>query len=379
MTASVVVAGGGLAGAAAACGLAQAGRPVMLLERDARAADKLCGEFLSREAQLYLSRLGLDVAALGGQPIGHLRLVRGQAQVETKLPFCGLGLSRQALDAALLAHAGRSGAEIRCGHHIRAARSRADGTIGLDVGGLGDVAANTLFLATGKHDLRGLRREPATAPEDLIGLKTYFKVGAAQRRALQDHVEMFLFPDCYAGLLLVEGGRANLCLLALRTRWQRSGGTWEGLLRDLIRASPLLRARLDGSVPFAQRPLAIYRVPYGFVHAPSARDSDSVFRLGDQVGVTPSFSGDGMSIALHSAAVAVQMHLAGRSAASYHRRMQRDIGGQIRRASGLYRLGRIRLGQAALMRLGLTCPSVLRLAASLTRVPEGALLVESAS
>jgi flavin-dependent dehydrogenase len=148
-------------------------------------------------------------------------------------------------------------------------------------------------------------------------------------------------------------------------------------LQDLERRSPHLRARLDGAIPRLERPLGICRVPYGFVHAASPNDAAAVFRLGDQVGVTPSFSGDGMSIALHSAAVAAETFLAGRSARAYHRRMQRDIDGQIRRASALYRLGCWQLGQAALMRLCMTWPSGLWLAARLTRVPGRALLTAS--
>ena len=46
----ILVAGGGLAGGAAALALAQAGREVLLLEREAAAKDKVCGEFLSVEA-----------------------------------------------------------------------------------------------------------------------------------------------------------------------------------------------------------------------------------------------------------------------------------------------------------------------------------------
>lgn len=74
--------GGGLAGGAAACGLAlggfaAGGRAVTLLERDRAPVDKICGEFLSVEAQASLAAIGLDVAALGGHRISRLRLVRG--------------------------------------------------------------------------------------------------------------------------------------------------------------------------------------------------------------------------------------------------------------------------------------------------------------
>jgi 2-polyprenyl-6-methoxyphenol hydroxylase-like FAD-dependent oxidoreductase len=101
----VVVAGSGLAGAAAAAGLAQAGVEVTLIEREAGPVHRICGEFLSTEAQEYLAKLGLDVGALGGAPISRLRLVRGNEAVAAALPFRGIGLSRFTLDEALLNHA----------------------------------------------------------------------------------------------------------------------------------------------------------------------------------------------------------------------------------------------------------------------------------
>ena len=52
----VLVVGGGLAGAAAASILAEAGRPVTVLERDRAPAHKICGEFLSGEALADLAR-----------------------------------------------------------------------------------------------------------------------------------------------------------------------------------------------------------------------------------------------------------------------------------------------------------------------------------
>src|ERR1700722_6384429 len=65
MTRPIVVAGGGLAGAAAACLLSRAGRQTLLIERETQATDKICGEFISAEAQENYRSLGLNLAALG--------------------------------------------------------------------------------------------------------------------------------------------------------------------------------------------------------------------------------------------------------------------------------------------------------------------------
>ena len=89
----ILVAGGGLAGAAAALGLVRTGLAVTLIERENKPVHKICGEFISFEAQDYLSRLGLDVAALGGAAISRLRLIRGAETISTELPFAAIGLS----------------------------------------------------------------------------------------------------------------------------------------------------------------------------------------------------------------------------------------------------------------------------------------------
>jgi flavin-dependent dehydrogenase len=368
----VVIAGGGPAGAATATLLADAGRAVVLFERNAAATDKICGEFLSGEACCHLAALGVDLPALGAQPIQAVRLVRGSRVIEAELPFRAFGLSRRVLDEALLACAAAAGAVLRRGSAIVEAAPDASGAMVLTLAHGAICRAGTLFLATGKQDLRGVRRPAPARPDDMVGFKQHYRLAPAQHEALRRHVEIMLFPAGYAGLQLVESGRANLCLLVRRAQLDRVGGGWEALLHDLRRSSPHLDARLDGAVAQYERPLTISRVPYGFLHAAAAADPAGLWRLGDQAAVIPSFTGDGMAIALHSAALAARMFLAGLPVQAYRRRLRADIGGPVRRATALYRLGRSGAGQAAIMAAASVFPPALRLAAALTRVPEAA-------
>jgi len=370
MSGRVVIVGGGLAGGAAACLLARAGHEVLLLERTIGPAPKICGEFVSGEAADYLRRLGLDLTAIGAHPIGGLRLIRGRTVVETALPFAGFGLSRHVLDEALLAHAAAHGAEIRRGRSVSQVRITGDRIV-LEAGDE-EIRAETLFLATGKHDLRGVRRQVRKAPDELVGFKLHFRLAPAQLRAIERHVEVMLFPDGYGGLQPVENGAANLCLLIGAPRLRRVGGGWTALLAELRRAEPHLDARLAGGVALEPHPVSIYRVPYGFVHR-GRDDPPNLFRLGDQAGVIPSFTGEGMAIALHSATVATGVFLGNRDAAEYHRRIRDDITGQIGRASLLYRGARGALGQSLLMRLAAAFPTGLAMAAAATCIPPRAL------
>jgi flavin-dependent dehydrogenase len=66
--------------------------------------------------------------------------------------------------------------------------------------------------------------------------------------------------------------------------------------------------------------------------------TDHVFWLGDQAAVIPSFAGDGIAIALHSARRATNAYLAGDSAASYQMALGRELRGQVSRATWVSRL-----------------------------------------
>jgi flavin-dependent dehydrogenase len=372
MTEDIVIAGGGLAGSACAAWLARAGRQVTVVEREAGPVHKICGEFLSSEAQAYLETLGMDVAALGGPSITQLRLTAGSRTIETALPFRGIGISRRVLDEAVLTHAEAAGAKILRGRAIANVTTEAGISVNLANGET--IRPKTLFLATGKHELRGLRRESAPA-EDLVGFKMYFALTPAAARDLAGRIDLMLFRDGYAGLQMVEAGRANLCLLVDRARLQAVGGKWPALLEDLSREMPLLARLLDGAAPLLEQPLTIYRVPYGFIHRPQAADPPQIYRLGDQAGVIPSFTGDGMAIALHSVAAACTMFLNGDDAGAYHRRLARDISGQIRRAQFFYRLANAGATKKLFFPLVQAVPSSLKLFANLTRVPLSARIL----
>ena len=114
-----VIIGGGPAGATAAILLARAGRAVTLIERNAGPTDKVCGDFLSAEAIEAIAALGVDIAALAPSQITNVRLVHGKRSATARLPFPALGLTRRALDEALLRQAELSGATILRGCSVR--------------------------------------------------------------------------------------------------------------------------------------------------------------------------------------------------------------------------------------------------------------------
>jgi flavin-dependent dehydrogenase len=366
MTDAIIV-GGGLAGGALAARLASAGRAVVVLERESAPADKVCGEFLSHEAMRDLGHLGLDLPALGAVPIDAVRVFVRNKAASARLPFTACSLSRKVLDEALLCRAAALGAQIRRGARVRSLELEGKGWAArLDdgerlIGGAG-------FLATGKHDLPGQRRPPGWQ-HDLVAFKMHFVLSSGAQAALARTVEIVLFEGGYAGLQPVEGGRANLCLVVRRARLARLGRSWPGVLSAVCGESAHLVSRLDGAVPCWPRPLALSSIPYGHLQ----RGSDGIWRLGDQAAVIPSFAGDGMSIALHSAGLAASMYLGGQAAPAYQRRLASDVTRQMVLAT-LISQGLVRgITQRALGYVVDGWPGLLTRVAAGTRIPESAL------
>ena len=362
---SILVVGGGLAGAGFAIRLAEAGLAVTLVEREAGPHDKVCGEFLSREAVYYLTALGVDPVALGAVPIRRVRIAGRRGDAAVDLPFAALSLSRRVLDEALLARAAAVGVALRRGRRVVAlergfAARLDDGT---------SLAADQVALATGKHDLRGHRRPPGRQ-NDLVGFKRHFRLQPGEARALAGHVELMLFSDGYAGLEPIERGLANLCLVIRQHRLTGSGGNWPAVLDQVTRAVPLLGRRLAGAEPVGSRALAVSTIPYGYVAAPA---EPGLWRLGDQAAVIPSFSGDGMSIALHSARLAADHLLAGLSSQAFQERLAADVGAQVRRATLLSQALVRPAAQAGLLMAARALPGLMARVAEATRIPPAAL------
>lgn len=361
----VLIIGGGVAGCAASIALAREGRAVTLIEREHRPRHKVCGEFLSGEALEDLHALDIDVALLGAVPINYVRLAAAKKAAQAPLPFSASSLTRKALDTALLAKAREVGVRVECGHAVQSL-VHTDARLWQVVLDNGmTYEAPTAFLATGKHDLRGHGRPKD--PQQWVAFKMYYRFSPEQIADLGDASELTLYAGGYGGIQPVEEGMANFCCVVQQDYFAKAGLRWDGLLNKMKQDCPHLAMRLEGAVPMLDKPIAITHIPYGYMRRTTA---DGLYCIGDQAAVIPSFTGDGISIALHTARRAAAAYLAGEASASFQTNLRSAMRPQMRlaelAADGLNNA----LARAVLPFVLRVWPGAMRVTASLTRVTQ---------
>jgi flavin-dependent dehydrogenase len=363
----VLILGGGVAGCAASIALARKGRRVRLIEREPTPRHKVCGEFLSGEALEDLHALGIDVASLGAVPIDYVRLAAARHAAEAPLPFPAASLTRKALDTAIIAAAMATGVRVKRGRGVQSL-SRAPGNLWqatLDDGTT--YEAPTAFLATGKHDLRGHARPKD--PLQWVAFKMYYRLSAAQAADLADASELTLYSGGYGGIQPVEDGITNFCCVVQRRYFARAGLRWEGLLAKMQQDCPHLAMRLNGAESLLDKPITITHIPYGYIRRTT---EDGLYCIGDQAAVIPSFTGDGISIALHTARRAAAAYLAEEPAPVFQPKLRSAMLPQMRlaevAADGLNNA----LARAVLPFCLRVWPGAMRVTARLTRVTQPA-------
>lgn len=311
-----VIVGAGLAGSTAAIQLARAGWYVALVERQRFPRRKVCGECIAASNLPLLQVLGIVDAfnARAGPELRQVTLLHGDSSVTADLPAAdhdrfawGRALGRETLDGLLLEQARAAGASVFQPWAVRAIL----GTAGAWHCELRALESTTLLRlrATVVIDAHGSwedlpthrpKRRLARSAADLFAFKANFTGSSLPENA----ISVLALDGGYGGMVVVDRGTTTVACCIRRDRLSalrsaapglRAGDAVEGWLR---RECAGVRRALQGAVRHGPW-LTSGPLDPG-VHIET---NDGIFRIGNSAGEAHPILGEGMSMALQSAAL----------------------------------------------------------------------------
>ncbi len=311
------VVGAGPAGSTAAIALAQRGWNILLLEQDLLPRHKVCGEFLSPEAQNSLSVLGLreTVSELRPVALHHAELTspRGQ-RIRTGLPGAALGISRYALDAALAEAAQARGVTLWTGVTVMDVAQQEEGYL-LELRTKSNapspqrpesVRARAVILACGRHNKLTIQEPESSArapnhshsPQHHVGVKCHF-----ENLAIHQQVELYFFQGGYGGVNPVEGKRSNFCMLVTYEAFRSAGKSPQAMLNAARISQPALDDRLADACPVSSTVKTVAAVDTSRPAAPW----QGAPCIGDAAAMITPLCGDGMAMAMRGSEICVPL------------------------------------------------------------------------
>lgn len=310
---SIRIAGAGLAGLSLGVALRKEGLPVEIHEASSFPRHRVCGEFLSGVSEETLDLLGirpsLDDAELLTTTSWYDQKGR---MLKANLPTPARGISRHLLDARLAEVFEDLGGVLKLGERFPASEMLEEGVV----------------RATGRTVEKG---------SEWLGLKAHWK-----DFELESDLEMHLGDDGYIGLSRVEDGRVNVAGLFKRRAGLKAKAA-EALVSYVAECGLVdLAKRMREGVLDESSCVGVSSFRFGL----KEKTVQSGFRIGDQLAIIPPFTGNGMSMALQSAEMALPVLLKyGRdelswsaACASYEERCRKRFTGRLRSAKFLHPL-----------------------------------------
>lgn len=312
----VIIVGAGLAGSTAAIQLARAGWSVALIERQPFPRRKVCGECIAASNLPLLQALGVGAAvdACAGPELRQVTLLHGEDAVTAALPAAdhdrhawGRALGRETLDGLLLDQARAAGASVFQPWAVQAIL----GTVGawhcelraLESSALLRLRAKVVIDAHGSwEDLPTDRpkRRLARSGADLFSFKANFTGTSLPAGA----ISVLALDGGYGGMVVADGGTTTVACCIRRDRLngvrvdapgQRAGDAVQAWLqRECAGVQRALQGALRDGPWLTSGPLD-----------PGVRidAADPIFRVGNAAGEAHPILGEGMSMALQSAAL----------------------------------------------------------------------------
>ena len=310
----VAILGAGPAGSTLGALLASRGASVALIDRGTFPRDKVCGEFLSYDALPLMERLGIsdEIDRCGSPWIRCCCIVGRSRTYEFPMPEPSRGVSRLLLDELLFRVATTRGAQSWDGWTAESIDSQ---SITLSRSGSASarerhgaeqdretrvITARAIVGAWGRwgrFDTQLRRAFVRDRSHRSFGFKRHYRRESA---AQQDTIELHSFERGYLGVNDIEGGLTNICGLVHSTRLAGHRGRWESFVETLRTEEPSLDAMYSAYSPAQDDFLSSEPVVFRARRAVEG----GVFMIGDASGIVDPLTGNGMAMAIQSAAVA---------------------------------------------------------------------------
>ena len=294
---NIAIIGGGLAGSCAAIHLRMLGFEVTVFEKDTFPRHKVCGEYISNEVVPYLEFLGIDVFSLTQIRLDRFQLTAPESNIqEYKLPLGGFGLSRFTLDHALYKRALALGVTWIT-TEVNQVQHSINQYVVTNKNGE-NFEFDYVCCAYGKRSVldHKLQRNFIVQKAPWIGVKYH-----AEADFPDDLVALHHFYGGYCGLSKTEFNTVNVCYLATFESFKPFKNT-SLFEKEQLSKNPHLKHFLEQAKPWNQAPLSISQISFENKTAVE----NHMLMLGDAAGLIHPLCGNGMAMAMHSAAIAVE-------------------------------------------------------------------------
>jgi len=385
----LIVAGGGPAGSSAAWRAASSGARVLIVDKAEFPRDKPCGDGLTPRAVASIDAIGLGNELKRFNRVDKLR-IHGAGRTLTfdwpasdSFPDHGYVIARTDLDEMMLRHAQAAGAEVREKTSAVTPIVENGAVRGLTVkhnGTTEEVRASVVIAADGASSRIGRALGMVADPKRPMAaaMRAHFEAErpAADDSVIESHLELrdgdallpgygWIFP-MGRGSSISSTGRINVGVGVLSTYkgWRDVNNAH--LMEVFMRALPPDWNLPDLSVLRESGQLKGWRLPMGMSVWPPWRPG--VIACGDAAGVINPFNGEGISEAVESGVIGVEVALDaldGRGPGDfslYPQRLDEAWGSYYRMARTFVRLiGRPRI-MRALTVFGMRSPAVMEFA-----------------
>jgi geranylgeranyl reductase family protein len=294
----VIIVGAGPAGSAAAATLAKAGRSLLVIEQAAMPRHKHCAGGLTRSALEALTRLEIDCSRTFQQY--YSSVILGYHEIQQRLfidEHFATAMYRDAFDAALAQHAVHLGAELLIDTVIGI--DRHDQQVSVTTKTRGCITARALIGADGVHSL--VRRQlQIPYPKDRLGIGFECEVPVSRRIIDQTYGEAMHLDFSYlpAGVWAFpkrRGGTINVGLGYARSDHARLARAPRDILIEFIKRQGLCDNTNELVIHADVLPLQGTCEVFG---------RGPVLLTGDAAGFVDPPSGEGITYALQSGAIA---------------------------------------------------------------------------